>query len=215
VLDSAFVSFQSKKQFQIKDPLAISFGIAFNNPGNENKLLFSAEYFHDIAPYQFTDADETNSSASNLQGSDFDDPEKINVYHGANSVMNFAFGYHYYINEHISALGGFRTDFSNMKEFREDNSLLQTIATLNYNIYHITFGGEFHIKQLDFVAGIEYSRARDKDELQIINFSDPLEYLPDTGLALQGIRTNTMNVNYNALSLFIGLTLNILTGGSD
>ena len=212
VLDSAFVNFQSKEQFQIKDPLAISFGIEFNNPRNENSFLFSMEYFHDIEPYQFTNADDTNSSASNLQGSDFEDPERINVYHGANSVLNFAFGYRYYINESISALGGVRTDFNNMSQYKKDNPSLRSIAALNYDIYHVTFGGEFHIKQLDFVAGVEYSRAREENEPQIINLSDPLEYLPSTGEALQGNRTNTMNIKYNALSLFIGLTINIFTG---
>jgi len=212
MLDSAFVSFQSKKQFQIKDPLAISFGLAYKNPRNGNGFLISAEYFHEIKPYQLTDADETNSSTTNSQGNNFEEPERINVYHGANSVLNLAIGYHYYINENISMLGGLRTDFSNIGEFKKDNPMLWSIAALDYGIYHITFGGEFKIRQLDFVAGIEYSRAREDNKQQVINFSDPLEYIPTTGEALQGIQTNTMNVNYNALSLFIGLTYNILKG---
>jgi len=213
-MDSTFVSVQTGQSFQLKDPFSVSFGVEFNNPKNENAILFSMEYFHKITAYNFTNYSPSESQGTNSDNFSENDIDRINVFHGANSVLNFAFGYHYYINESISALGGFRTDFSNLSKFIDDNPTLRTIAGLNYDLYHVTFGGEFHIKKLDFVAGVEYSWAREDNEQQIINFSDPLEYIPDTGAALQGIRTNTMNINYNALSLFIGLTVNILTGGS-
>lgn len=207
--DSAFISHQSKEIFKLKDPFSISLGFEFNNPNNENSLLFSAEYFNEIGSYRYTNANSNNTYPAYQSGNVPE--EEGNLYYGTNSVLNFAVGYHYFINENISAMGGFRTDFSSMKEFREKSDL-KTFNILSYDIYHVTFGGDFSIKQFDFVAGLQYSFSREKNQLQIINFSDPIEYIPSTGEALQGIRSDTMDINYNSLSLFIGLTYNFLTG---
>lgn len=214
VLDSAFVSYQSKANYMIRDPFSVSFGLEYTTK-RENGVLFSMEYFHKIDNYQFTEIEESDISATNSTGTNRLRVEETNLYLGANSVLNFAFGFHYLISESFSALGGVRTDFSNMKEYVNESPTTQTVPNLKFDIYHLTFGGEFHVKQLDFVAGVQYSRGREKDQKQIINVSDPFEYIPSTGEALQGLRTNTMNINYNAMSFFIGLTFNFLTGSKE
>jgi hypothetical protein len=212
VLDSAYVSYKDAEKIKLKDPFSVSFGFEFDPPGNGNSILFSLEYFLGIDAYKLTNINSENVQATNKSAVNFADPYQRDLYHGANQVLNVALGYHFYINKSISAFTGLRTDFSSMKQFNQENKSLRTISNINSDTYHITIGGEFLIKQVDFVVGLQYSRAREENQPQIINLSDPLEYIPATGEALQGIRTDTMQLERNAIGLFIGLTYNILTG---
>jgi hypothetical protein len=212
VVDSAYVSYQNNEKIKLKDPFSVSFGFEYNHPGNENSILFSLEYFLGIEAYKLTNINSEHVQATNKSAVNFGNPYRTDLYNGANQVLNVALGYHFYINKSISAFTGLRTDFSSMKQFNEENESRRTLSNINSDTYHITIGGEFLIKQIDFVIGLQYSRAREDNQPQIINLSDPLEYIPATGEALQGIRTNTMQLEKNAIGLFIGLTYNILTG---
>jgi len=212
VVDSAYVSYQDAEKIKLKDPFSVSFGFEYDHPRNENSILFSLEYFYGIDAYKLTNINTENVQATNKSAVDFGDSYQTNLYHGANQVLNVAFGYHFFINKNFSTFTGLRTDFSSMKQFKKENESLRTISNINSDAYHVTVGGEFLIKQVDFVIGFQYSRAREKNQPQIINLSNPLEYIPATGEALQGIRTNTMQIKRNAIGLFIGLTYNILTG---
>jgi hypothetical protein len=213
-VDSAYVSYldyQDGEKIKLKDPFSVSFGFEYDHPRNKNSILFSLEYFYAIDAYKLTNVSTENVQATNKAAVNFGDPYQ-NLYHGANQVLNVAFGYHFYINKSVSTYTGLRTDFSSMKQFNKENESLRTISNINSDAYHFTIGAEFRIKKADFVIGLQYTRAREENQPQIINLSNPLEYIPETGEALQGIRTDTMQIKQNAIGLFIGLTFNILTG---
>jgi hypothetical protein len=212
VVDSAYVSYQDDEKIKLKDPFSVSFGFEYDPPGNGNSILFSMEYFYGIDAYKLTNINSENVQATNKSALNFEDPYQRDLYHGANQVLNVALGYHFYVNENISAFTGARTDFSSMKQFNKENESLRTISNINSDAYHVTIGGEFIIKKLDFVLGLQYTRAREDNQPQIINLNNPLEFIPATGEALQGLRTDTMQIKQNAIGLFIGLTFNILTG---
>jgi len=62
------------------------------------------------------------------------------------------------------------------------------------------------------VTGIQYTFGQTKDLDQLVNFGEPLEYIPATGQSLEGIRESNMNASLNDLTLFFGVIVGL--GGS-
>ena len=104
---------------------------------------------------------------------------------------------------------GFRTDFNYVKDLdyepQFENKSLKGLYTDNF---HITGGLAWKILGQDLTTGIQYTLGRDKNEQQLINLSDPIEYNHTEQAPLQGTRTNTMNILTNALSLYLGVSVN-------
>ena len=75
-------------------------------------------------------------------------------------------------------------------------------------MYHFSLGTSLSILKNVVNAGISYSVGQQKDQKQLLNLSDPVEYNTEEGAALQGTRTNTMNISSSQINLFLGLTLN-------
>jgi hypothetical protein len=106
-------------------------------------------------------------------------------------------------------MGGFRTDFNYMKNLDYDQyEGYNKIKSINVDQYHLTCGLSWNILGQDFITGVEYTVGRNKDQKQIANLTDPVEYNTVENLALQGIRTNDMKSLYNSISLYFGASLN-------
>ncbi|MCU0370437.1 MAG: hypothetical protein MUC31_03390, partial [Bacteroidales bacterium] len=93
-------------------------------------------------------------------------------------------------------------------EFSNYNKL----KTINVNLYHITCGLSWNILGQDLITGFEYTIGRNKNMQQQANLSDPVEYDPDTKLALQGDLTYDMVPFVNSISLYLGASLNFGAG---
>ena len=105
-------------------------------------------------------------------------------------------------------MGGFRTDFTNGDgdNIRFSQNAFK-INQVHLNKYHITVGPELKLRKVRLVAGVQYSFGRSKDILQVVNYSDPIEYNPVSEQSLQGARQNSSNVAFDEISLFLGLTI--------
>ena len=75
-------------------------------------------------------------------------------------------------------------------------------------MYRATGGISMRILRQNIIAGLQYSFGTEKNEKQIINLSDPVEFNPVYLTALQGIPQNTMKTTVNSLSFYFGATFN-------
>ena len=62
-------------------------------------------------------------------------------------------------------------------------------------------------KLLSLVTRLQYTFGRNKEMLQVINYSDPVEYNPNTRATLQGTRQKNAVASINEFALFFGLTV--------
>ena len=115
-----------------------------------------------------------------------------------------------YINEKLTLNGGFKTDFNTLtgqeQRILGDFSKKPMISDIYFDKFHLIAGPSVSVKKLGFVLGIQYTWAREKNLYNIANFSDPYEYNPVTNLSLLGVRSNNMNIYYNEISFFFGIS---------
>ncbi len=134
------------------------------------------------------------------------------IYYEAKSVTNIAIGFKQYISPRFFFLGGFRTDFTNATS---DNARFLgnkfKVNQIHLDKYHITGGPVFTIDdRFEVIAGLQYTLGRRKGFDQIINYSDPEEYIPDTRQALEGVRQQNVNASLNEFTLFFGLIVDFV-----
>jgi hypothetical protein len=191
---------------KIKDPFSFAFGMEYKSPNRKNIVLFTAAYFHDIDTYQVFE-----TTSGNIYGNVVVEDEALAMtyFAGANSLINVALGFVQVISEHFTLAGGFKTDFNNLTNVNERNTqdgLYHKVADIYLDKYHVVAGPYFEVKKLSAVLGIQYTWGRKYNLTNIANYADPVEYIPETDVALQGPQENNMNIKYNEISLFLGIT---------
>ena len=81
--------------------------------------------------------------------------------------------------------------------------------------YHITGGLSWRIKGQDIMTGFQYTIGREKNQKQIVNLSDPVEFNTTEMAPLQGTRQNSMNTFFNSISFYFGATFNFGGGNNN
>ena len=202
---------QIKKQVAVnyKDPFSLGAGFAYRTPDLRKTYYLSLEYFHKLKPYIMAKVKDQSIVTPGVEGDNPTSQEWLECANGAKPVVNLALGAKWRVTENALILAGFRTDFNTIKNFDygeyED---LNQLITESVDMYHFSFGTSFNILKNVVNAGISYSTGVRKDQKQLLNLSDPVEYNTEEQAALQGTRTNTMNIRSNQINLFLGLTLN-------
>jgi len=192
-----------------KTPFSVAAGFTYYLADNKRTLYLSAEYFAGIAPYRMVQAGESDNIAS---GSGFDNiiyTEWLTMVSGARPVFNFAVGYSWTLRENLQLMSGFRTDFNywNNLDFGEFSDY-NKVANLNLDLYYLTCGLSWNIWGQDIITGLQYTTGRKKDQQQIANLSDPMEYSTVEHLPLQGDRKSNMTSMVNSISLYFGASFN-------
>ncbi len=202
---------QARKQVSInyKDPFSLGAGFAYRTLDMRKTYYLSLEYFHELKPYIMAKVKDQSIVTPGMEGDKPTSQEWLECANGAKPVVNLALGAKWRVTENALILAGFRTDFNTIKNFDygeyED---LNQLITESVDMYHFSFGTSFNILKNVVNAGISYSVGQRKNLKQLMNLSDPVEYNTEEQTALQGTRTNTMNVLSNQINLFLGLTLN-------
>lgn len=207
--NDTYLDFEKNVRTLVKSPFSTAIGAQYFTAKRKNSILFTFEYFHDIDPYAVIDLRNENN-----QFQDFDYPNDfLSYYHSARSVTNLGFGFKQFMSPSFILLGGFRTDFTSGNtdniRFQEDRFKINQI---HIDKYHVTFGPILKIKRFDVVTGIQYTIGRNKNLESIINYANPVEYIPQLGQALEGVRQNEANARINEIALFFGLTVDLLKG---
>jgi hypothetical protein len=205
--DLVMLEEQRKVRTTIKDPFSVAVGFVLKSRNQRTVGMISAEYFNEIPVYRITDNQNQLSNSNDAIKALLDGKDVMNFYYGAAAVTNISLGFMQHFTEKFSLLGGFRTDFSSAS-FLGDELEANEPKTFKINTdkFHLTGGPYFHWQRFNIFLGLQYTFSKVDDLEQIINFTEPVEYNPDSGESLQGVRDNTMRVNYNELSLFFGIT---------
>ena len=205
--DFAFSGYQEKLRTKVKDPFSIAVGVRYNTPNRKNAIMLTSEYFLAIDPYSMLKTTDSKV-VGNLQVGSV--AEAMTFYTSARAVLNLGLGFVQYINERLTINGGFKTDFNTLTGMDQKDVVNPWYHPLMNDLYfdkfHIIAGPRLDVKRFGIVLGIQYTWGRQKDLYNIANFSDPFEYIPETNQALQGVRQKNMNVIYNEISLFFGVT---------
>lgn len=147
-----------------KSPLSL--GIGIDILADNIELAFSAEYFKKINVYsvlELTDDPYDGFSPSGTQ-------TRVNLNEKAERVVNFALGLKKIQSEKMTLFLGFRTDFDQRNVISLDNfpNYLGSIG----NVYHLSSGGLFIIKNSRLSAGFNFSYGRQSGGLQLVNLSN-------------------------------------------
>ncbi len=209
--DYVIVDYQEKKDVHVsyKTPFSLAAGITYKFPDRKRTIYSSVEFFSKTNPYRMVEAEESQVIGTGSGSNEVLYTDWLTYVSGARPVFNVALGYSWKLKKDLLLMGGFRTDFNYMKnldygEFEGYNK----VQTINVDLYHITCGFSWNILGQDIITGIEYTVGRNKDQQQIANLSDPVEYNTIDNIPLQGIRTNDMISLYNSISLYLGASFN-------
>ena len=208
---------KDKVNINHKDPLAIAFGLNYYAPNKKRSYFFTMEYFSELNPYIIINTELNSNITTGSIFNELANKKWLNYTNSARHVVNFAIGYESEISKDVIIMGGFKTDFSAKEQdsFAEAKSFNNQIRSINADYYHVTGGGLLTVKGHRIFAGLQYTMAFDRHNLQIINVSDPVEYNHVENAALQGNRQNNMDFSYHALSLFFGATVNLGQGKAN
>ncbi len=193
-----------------KLPFSISFGFIYEVNSDENRLYFTMEYFAGISPYKMIDAPIKDDITSSMIYDNLENKDWLSFVNVAAPVFNVAIGYRKELRHNLMLLSGFRTDFNNINnaDYKE-YSTYNKVNTTDINIYHLNSGIQFYfLKKYLLVTGGEISFGYDKNQLQMANFSDPVEYNPADQMILQGTREYKMDTYYFGFNIYLSATFN-------
>ena len=132
----------------------------------------------------------------------------MSYYAEANSVTNVSVGFKQYISPSLFFLGGFRTDFT-VSDKENTRFVANKFSVNQYHLdkYHLTAGAVLKIKQFNVIAGLQYTRGKEDNMPEMANYANPVEYVPETEQALEGVRQNVAVATLNEIAIFFGLTV--------
>lgn len=192
-----------------RTPFSVAAGVTCYNKKRTQIFYTTIEYFAEIDPYRMVEVDENPDLAGGIEIENKDGSEWLTFVDGAKPVLNLAFGYRAQIKENLMFLGGFKTNFSYKKDlsvypFQED----KLIKSIDFDYYHLSGGLTLRIWGQDLTAGIQYKLGISKNQSQLINVSDPVEFSFTEMKALQGTRLKTMDSVLNSFSLLVAASFN-------
>jgi hypothetical protein len=130
-------------------------------------------------------------------------------------VFNAGVAYRQQLTGSLMFSGGFRTDFnclepSTDKEFPYNNKK----SFYTFNVYHINYGLGSTFKRGSIILGMQFSHGRANDQKQIVNITEPVEYISDSQMPLTGEIQDNVKIRYNEISVYFGFMFNFLKDGN-
>jgi len=209
--DYVVSDYKQKKEVKVnyKTPFSLAAGLTYRLPGERRTIYTSVEYFNGLKPFKLLEANVSPYLGEGfpVEGRVFSD--WLSFAGGAKPVFNAAVGYSWQLNKKLHLMTGFRTDFNFQKNYDFQSYVdLQKQQVINLDLYHFTGGLAWKIFGQDIITGIEYNLGSNKNQKQIVNLSDPVEYNNTENLPLQGTRTQTMRTNLNSFNIYFGASFN-------
>ena len=174
--NDSYLAYEKKVNSLVKSPFSLAVGIQYFTKHRKNFISLTGEYFHNIDPYAVV-------SISSPQEPDYlfnsvNNNPLLAYYSEARSVTNFGIGFKQTLSPTVFILSGFRTDFS-VASTSDQGSVFdeEKINRIHMDKYHFSFGPVFSIKKFNIITGVQYTYGRNNDILQMVNLSDPVEYI--------------------------------------
>jgi hypothetical protein len=208
--DLFYAGRQKKCPAHFKDPLSIAAGANFYSPSGRSILLFTAEYFFGLDTFKYIEAsDDPGEDGYNF--SPVSPSEWLSFASRQKPVYNMGVAFKQIVNSELTLSGGFRTDFKYMEHpdkpgFMEVNKRSQYAM----NVYHFNSGMGYNFRRGSITLGMQFSYGQENNQNQIINFTEPVEYISDKIMALTGPVNNVVMVRYFDVSVYFGFMFNFM-----
>jgi len=201
---------QSGCTAHFKDPLSIAAGANYYSPSGRSILLFTAEYFFGLKPFDYIEANHDPGE----EGYNFSpaEPQEWLSYSGSQEpVFNAGVAFKRYLRPELMISGGFRTDFRYMDN-SDEQGFLENNEKGYYplNVYHFNSGLGYNFNRGSIILGMQFSYGQDKNQQQVINLSEPVEYISETILPLTGPLNNQVLIRYYDVTIYFGFLFNFL-----
>jgi hypothetical protein len=193
-----------------KDPLSVAAGVNYYSPSGKSVVLLTAEYFFGLSDFKYIEAEHDPGEDGYHYGPA--EPEDwLSFTTHQNPVFNVGVAFKEQVNARLMVSGGFRTDFSYLdpvegRKFPDDNR--KTFYA--FDLYHINLGLGYGFKRGSIILGTQYSNGRANDQQQIVNLTEPVEYISDSQMPLTGPISNNVKIRYNDISVYFGFMFNFL-----
>jgi hypothetical protein len=193
-----------------KDPLSVAFGANYYSPSGKSILLFTSEYFFGIPEYEYIEADN-DPGEDGYNFSPVEAGEWLTFTARHEPVFNFGVAFKQQMNSNLVYSGGFRTDFR-YYDPSEDPGYLEKNKRTNYNInvYHLNSGFSKNFKRGAITLGMQFSYGQEKELEQLVDLSDPVEYISDDIMPLTGTLSNNVIMRYFDVSIYFGFLFNFM-----
>ncbi len=193
-----------------KDPMSVAAGANYYSPSGKSILLFTAEYFFGLSAFDYIEPNHDPGEEGYHYGPG--EPEEwLSFKTSHKPVLNAGIAFKKHVNDDLMLSGGFRTDFnyldpSDLTEFPESNKKSEYAL----NVYHLNGGLGYKFKRGSITAGMQLSYGQENNQKQIVNLTDPVEYISDLQMPLTGPLGNQVTVRYLDISLYLGFMFNFL-----
>lgn len=204
-LDNVIDEHASEVKFNLKDPFSASFGIDYKL--KKYRMNFVVEYFAGIQPYK--SIDQTTGNIQTTTSANAGVPKEfVSFVDGGKGIANFALGLEYKSSAKRSWLFGFKTNFDPHKNF--DYGVYNDLNTVHYvasDYYYGSVGTNFSFLNFDILFGLQYALSRQRNNLQFVNFSEPVQYNPAGPYVLRGVPKENMRFYGDQIAIFVSVTL--------
>jgi len=193
-----------------KDPLSIAAGVNWYSPSGKSIILFTGEFFFGLPEYDYIEA----GSDPGEEGYNFNQqsPEdwltfKVNQ----NPVFNAGIAFKKHVSDELMISGGFRTDFTFM-DYGKQPDFLNNNEKTNYtfNVFHLNSGVGYKFKRGSITAGMQFSYGQENNQKQVVNLSNPVEYISDDQMPLTGPLNYNVDVRFYDVSIYLGFMFNFM-----
>jgi len=198
-----------------KDPFSVAVGTNYYTPSGNTILLFTAEYFFSLSDFDYIEA----SHEPGENGYDFapGEPEDwLSFTTRQKPIFNAGVAWRRHISGELMFSGGFRTDFNYNDpvgdgEFPENNQR----NFYNFDVYHVNSGLGYGFKRGSIIVGMQFSYGQANDQHQVVNLTDPVEYINDSQLPLTGPISNNVQIRYYDIMVYFGFVFNFMKNENE
>lgn len=193
-----------------KDPLSVAVGTNYYTPSGNSIFLFTAEFFFGLPAFDYIEAShEPGENGYDFAPGEPEDWLSFTTRH--KPVFNAGLAFRRRISGELMFSGGFRTDFNysdpvGYGEFLEYNQRHFYI----FDIYHLNSGLGYGFKRGSIILGMQFSHGRANNQRQIVNITDPVEYINDSQLPLTGPIHNNVQIRYYDMMVYFGFIFNFM-----
>ncbi len=190
--------YQDDMENEYKTPLSIDIGIKYII-NKKYSIYLSSTFYAKIDKYKLLEPRPPENNVDELLAPA---DENFNTLYAANkALVNVNAGAEHYLNESITVLAGFHTDFNYIDydafEINED----YMAPLYRFNVYHVSGGVEWNKERLSLIIGIRTSIGNSYDQKQVYNLNSPTE-----DNLFVGDLNNNVNTNYFKGTLLFGFT---------
>ena len=210
--DKFYTGRQKKCPSHFKDPLSVAAGANYYSPTGRSILLFTAEYFFRLNTFDYIEA-RNDPGEDGYNFSPQDPAEWLTLESSQNSVFNAGVAFKQHVRSDLMISGGFRTDFKYADPESEPGFLeYNKRSSYAINVYHFNFGLGYKFKRGSFILGMQYSYGQEKNQKQVVNLIDPVEYISEEIMPLSGPVNNQVLVRYLDVTVYLGFQFNFMKG---